>query len=64
MRMSATHALTHKEILQADRDYERAALYAHLVYVSDQQVIKRIRGLVIPPAWGKVWICTVENGHI
>jgi len=89
MRMSASHDLTHKEILQADRDYEKAALYAHLVYVSDQQpgiarvkkgtgfsyrlgnrpvtdqqVMKRIRGLVIPPAWRNVWICAVENGHI
>lgn len=87
--MSDTAALTHKEILQADRDYEKAALYAHLVYVSDlqpgisrvkkgkgfrylsgsrpitdQQVLKRIRGLVIPPAWVKVWICAVDNGHI
>src|ERR1700744_6575902 len=89
MHMSATLTLTHKEILQADRDYEKAALYAHLVYVSDrqpgisrvkkgkgfrylsggrpvtdQQVMKRIRGLVIPPAWVNVWICAVDNGHI
>jgi DNA topoisomerase I len=87
--MSSTLALSHKEILQADRDYEKAALYAHLVYVNDrqpgisrlkkgkgfrylsgdrpvtdQQVLKRIRGLVIPPAWVNVWICRVDNGHI
>jgi len=37
MAMSDTLTLTHKEILQADRDYEKAALYANLVYVSDQQ---------------------------
>jgi DNA topoisomerase IB len=74
--MSSTLALSHKEILQADRDYEKAALYAHLVYVNDRQpgifrlkkgkgfryvsgdrpvtdqrVLKRIRSMVIPPAW-------------
>jgi DNA topoisomerase I len=87
--MSATPALSHKEILLADRDYEKAASYANLVYVSDQQAgisrmkrgkgfsylfsdspirdkmeLKRIRGLVIPPAWTRVWICALENGHI
>jgi len=87
--MPATLALSHKEILQADRDYEKAALYAHLVYVNDrqpgisrfkkgkgfrylsdgqpvtdQQVLKRIRRLVIPPAWVNVWICPFDNGHI
>jgi DNA topoisomerase-1 len=30
-------ALSHKELLQADRDYEKAASAAHLVYVSDRQ---------------------------
>jgi DNA topoisomerase IB len=35
--MSAIPALSHKEILLADRDYEKAASYANLVYVTDQQ---------------------------
>jgi DNA topoisomerase I len=26
--------------------------------------LKRIRSLVIPPAWEKVWICPQENGHL
>lgn len=26
--------------------------------------LRRIRSLVIPPAWKEVWICPVENGHI
>ena len=26
--------------------------------------LKRIRSLVIPPAWEKVWICTQSNGHL
>jgi len=32
--------------------------------VKDQALIKRIKGLVIPPAWNNVWICPLENGHI
>jgi hypothetical protein len=26
--------------------------------------LKRIRALVIPPAWTDVWICPLSNGHI
>ena len=87
--MSATPALSHKEILLADRDHEKAASFAHLVYTNDRQpgisrmkkgkgysyrsadglvtdkmTLFRIRGLVIPPAWTKVWISMAENGHI
>ncbi|MEU2254681.1 DNA topoisomerase IB [Nocardia xishanensis] len=32
--------------------------------VSDDEVLERIRGLAIPPAWRKVWICPYPNGHI
>jgi DNA topoisomerase-1 len=32
--------------------------------VSDAGVLERIRKLVIPPAWTRVWICKRENGHI
>ena len=32
--------------------------------IRDKEVIRRIRALVIPPAWEKVWICPNENGHI
>jgi DNA topoisomerase I len=32
--------------------------------VTDTQVLKRIRSLVIPPAWTEVWICRSANGHI
>ncbi|MBS1660895.1 MAG: DNA topoisomerase IB [Bacteroidetes bacterium] len=35
--MEATLALSHKEFLQVDRDYEKAASVMHLVYVSDNQ---------------------------
>ncbi|VFA97962.1 DNA topoisomerase IB [Nocardia cyriacigeorgica] len=32
--------------------------------VADTATLERIRGLVIPPAWRKVWICPYPNGHI
>jgi DNA topoisomerase I len=32
--------------------------------VADPAVLKRIRSLVIPPAWTDVWICSAADGHI
>jgi DNA topoisomerase-1 len=32
--------------------------------IEDGEVILRIRGLAIPPAWEDVWICPTRNGHI
>jgi DNA topoisomerase I len=32
--------------------------------VADPAVLKRIRSLVIPPAWIDVWICAAADGHI
>src|SRR5690349_19045245 len=32
--------------------------------VTDQATLERIKALVIPPAWRKVWICPHPNGHI
>ena len=32
--------------------------------VRDKATLRRIRSLVIPPAWKDVWICTVANGHL
>ena len=32
--------------------------------IKDEKRLKRIKGLVIPPAWENVWICAVENGHL
>jgi DNA topoisomerase I len=32
--------------------------------VTEQEVLDRIRALVIPPAWEDVWICPWANGHI
>lgn len=32
--------------------------------VGDVETLRRIRSLVIPPAWTEVWICLDANGHI
>jgi Topoisomerase IB len=32
--------------------------------VADETTLKRIRSLVIPPAWKDVWICSDPNGHL
>ena len=32
--------------------------------IRDKDVIGRIKSLVIPPAWRKVWICPRANGHL
>src|SRR5579883_3234001 len=32
--------------------------------IDDEATLARIRSLAIPPAWEKVWICPVADGHI
>ena len=32
--------------------------------IADAETLKRIRSLVIPPAWTSVWICASSDGHI
>jgi DNA topoisomerase I len=32
--------------------------------IKSEEVLHRIKALVIPPAWTDVWICPKENGHI
>lgn len=32
--------------------------------VTDAETLTRIQGLVIPPAWTDVWICSQANGHL
>lgn len=34
------------------------------VVLTDPDEVARIKGLVIPPAWAEVWICTDPDGHI
>jgi DNA topoisomerase-1 len=32
--------------------------------IRDRHVLKRIRSVMIPPAWEDVWICPLEHGHL
>ena len=32
--------------------------------IRDREILGRIKSLVIPPAWEKVWISTAANGHV
>ena len=32
--------------------------------IRERRVLRRIKALVIPPAWSDVWICPLPNGHI
>src|SRR4051812_20491017 len=32
--------------------------------VVDEATLKRIKGLVLPPAWEDVWICADASGHL
>jgi DNA topoisomerase I len=32
--------------------------------IEDDDVLARLRGLAIPPAWEDVWVCPDENGHL
>ncbi len=34
------------------------------VTVKDKEILARIKRLVIPPAWTRVWICPTTTGHI
>lgn len=34
------------------------------ITVKDKEILTRIKKLVIPPAWVRVWICPNVNGHI
>jgi DNA topoisomerase I len=32
--------------------------------IDDEEILGRIRSLVLPPAWNNVWICRLSNGHL
>lgn len=36
----------------------------HGATITDEKIVSRIKALAIPPAWNKVWICPVKNGHL
>jgi DNA topoisomerase I len=39
-------------------------VYSDGTLCTDEQTLFRIRSLVLPPAWSKVWICPFDNGHL
>lgn len=54
-----------------EKGYTRKAKGNSFVYldkqgriITNEQVLSRIRSLVLPPAWRKVWICASPNGHL
>ncbi|MCO4294638.1 DNA topoisomerase IB [Solitalea sp. MAHUQ-68] len=32
--------------------------------IKDPEILNRLHGLVLPPAWTNLWICTQANGHL
>jgi len=32
--------------------------------IRDQEILRRIHSMVIPPAWDRVWICPLPHGHL
>lgn len=54
-----------------EKGYTRKAKGDSFVYldqqgrtITNEQVLSRIRSLVLPPAWKEVWICTSASGHL
>jgi DNA topoisomerase-1 len=53
-----------------DPGIERSGRGKNFIYtkngkrITDENVLSRIRKLVIPPAWEHVWICSLSNGHL
>jgi DNA topoisomerase-1 len=49
------------------RRVKKGKVFSYLIQdqeLEDENELKRIRSLVIPPAWENVWICTNEKGHL
>ncbi len=46
------------------REGEGFAYYLNGKPVTDEKTLARIRSLVLPPAWEKVWICRDAHGHL
>jgi DNA topoisomerase-1 len=54
----SAEGITRKKIKDKDVYYYKGKR------VTDIETLGRIKRLVIPPAWQKVWICPLENGHL
>ena len=50
--------------IERRRKGENFEYYYNGEKVKDDEELLRIKHLVIPPAWEKVWICKKENGHL
>jgi DNA topoisomerase-1 len=48
------------------KKYGRGFAYYHpeTGHIRDDKDLLRIKNLVIPPAWGEVWIAPIENAHL
>ena len=57
-------------VRDSEKGIKRIKKGKHFAYVlqetkiKDALVLKRIKSLIIPPAWEDVWICNLENGHL
>jgi DNA topoisomerase-1 len=56
------------DVLPGIRRIKRGKDFAYLDpqgrKIRDRETLQRIRSLVIPPAWTRVWICPLANGHL
>ncbi|MEO6837142.1 MAG: DNA topoisomerase IB [Ginsengibacter sp.] len=50
--------------IERKRKGEKFAYYFQDKLIKDDEELLRIKHLVIPPAWERVWICKKENGHL
>lgn len=54
-----------KEIgIEREKNKDKFEYYYKGEKIKDDEELLRIKHLVIPPAWTKVWICKNENGHL
>ena len=58
---SATATLVSRECVSAAASVYRDNTGKEII---DAEVLARIKALVIPPAWTKVWICASADGHL
>jgi DNA topoisomerase I len=52
------------EGIERRKEGEKFTYYFKGEIIKDDEELLRIKHLVIPPAWEKVWICKLENGHL
>lgn len=50
--------------IEREKAGDKFEYYLNGEKIKDDEELLRIKHLVIPPAWTKVWICKKENGHL